>query len=110
MQDQIAKTLATRVRRDFNYEEIRSDEHEQVPDEDENGELNGAQLRNAKRTSAVCPRAAIRIGDVIEPICSRDHLRMPDLPAKWMPLPPSLQRAGKFSNGFIPQNFILLYL
>ena len=70
-------------------------------DGDENGELDGAQLRQAKRAAAARPGAATRIGDVIYQICARNNFRMPDLPSKRMP-PPSLQRAGKSYNGLMP--------
>ena len=42
MHDRVATTLAKRGRRDDNGEEIKGDEYEQVPDGDENGELDGA--------------------------------------------------------------------
>ena len=64
---------------------------------DENGELNNAQLRYAARAAASRPGAATQIGDVIERICARDNLRMPDSPPKRMP-PPNPQRAGKSFN------------
>ncbi len=105
--DRVAKTLAKRGRRDSNGEEIGGDEYDQVPDGDENGELDGAQLRQAERAAAARPGAATRIGDVIERICARDNLRMPDSPPKRMP-PPSPQRAGKSLNGLMSQ--ILYYL
>ena len=63
--DRVAKTLAKRGRRDSNGEEIRGDEYDQVPDGDKNGELDGAQLRQAERAAAARPGAATRIGDVI---------------------------------------------
>ena len=68
-----------------------------MPDGDENGVLDGAQLLQAERTAAVRPGVASRIGDVIERICARDNLRMPDSPPKRMP-PPSPQRVGKSIN------------
>ena len=40
--DRVAKTLAKRGRRDSNGEEIKGDEYDQVPDGDENGELDCA--------------------------------------------------------------------
>ena len=100
--DLVAKTLAKRGRRDSNGEEIGGDEFGQVPDGDENGELGGAQLRQAERAAAPRPGAATRIGDVIERICARDNLRINDSPPKRMP-PPSPQRAGKSYNGLMPQ-------
>ena len=105
--DQIAKTLVKRGRRDTDTEEIVFDEYDQVPDGDENGELDGSQLRQAERAAAARPGAASRIVDVFERICARDNLRMPDYDLKRMP-PPSLQRAGKIFNGLMSQ--ILYYL
>ena len=61
-----------------NGEEIGGKEYDQVPDGDENGELDGAQFRQAERAAVARPGAATRIGDVIERICARDNLRMPD--------------------------------
>ena len=46
------KELAKWGRRDSNGEEIGGDEFEQVPNRDENGELNGAQLHRAERAAA----------------------------------------------------------
>ena len=100
--DRVAKALAKRCRRDSNGDEVGGDEFEQVPDGDENGDLGGAQLRQAELAAAARPGAATRIGDVIERICARDNLRMPDSPPKRMP-PPSPQRAGKSYNGLMPQ-------
>jgi hypothetical protein len=68
-----------------------------VPDGDENGELDGAQLQRAERAAAARPGAAIRVGDVIERIIARQNLRMPDSPPKRLPMllpQPSPQRAG----------------
>ena len=93
----VAKLLSKRNRRDSNGEEIGGEEFEQVPDGDENGELDGAQLRRAERAAAARPGAAIRMGDVIEQIIARQHLRMPESPPKRMPMllpQPSPQRAG----------------
>lgn len=95
--DRVAKLLAKRARRDSNGDEIGGDEYEQVPDGDENGELDGAQLRRAERAAAARPGAAIRMGEVLEQIIARNHLRMPDSPPRRLPtlLPhPSPQRAG----------------
>ena len=78
-----------------------------MPDGDENGELDGAQLRQVERAVAARPGAATRIEDVIEQICDRDNLCMPDSPPKPMP-PPSPQRVGKSFNGLMSQ--ILYYL
>ena len=103
----VAKTLAKRGRRDSHGEEIGGEEYEQIPDCDENGELDGAQLRQAERANAARPGAATGIGDVIEQICACDKLRMPDFPPKRLPLP-SPQRAGKSFNGLMSQ--ILYYL
>ena len=103
--DRVAKTLAKRGRRDSNGEEIGGDEYDQVPDNDENGELDGAQLRQAERAAAARPGAATRIRDVIERICARDNLRMPESPPKRLP-PPSPERAGKSFNGLMS---IILY-
>ena len=93
----VAKLLSKRNRRDSDGEEIGGDEYEQVPDGDENGELDGAQLRRAERAAAARPGAAIRMGNVIEQIIARQHLRMPDSPPKRLPMllpQPSPQRAG----------------
>ena len=93
----VAKLLSKRNRRDSNGEEIGGEEFEQVPDGDENGELDGAQLRRAERAAAARPGAAIRMGDVIEQIIARQHLRMPESPPKRLPMllpQPSPQRAG----------------
>ena len=92
--DQVVKTFAKRGRRDSNGEEIGGYEFDQVSDGDENGELDGAQLRQAERATAACPKAVTRIGDVIERICALDNLCMPDSAPKRMP-PPSPQQAGK---------------
>ena len=95
----VTKVLAKRGRRDSNGEEIGGDEYEQVPDGDENGELDGAQLRRAERAAAARPGAAIRMGDVLERIIARDHIHMPDSPPKRMPvlLPqPTPERAGTY--------------
>ena len=100
--DRVAKTLAKRGRRDSNGEEIGNDEYDQVLDGDENGKLDGAKLRQAERAAVARPGAATRIGNVIERICARDNLCMPDSPPKRMP-PTSLQRAGKSFNGLISQ-------
>ena len=89
-----------------NGEEIGGDEYDQVPDGNENGELDGAQLRHTERTAAARPGAATRIGDVIERICARDNLSMPDSPPKRIQ-PPSPQRAGKSFNELMSQ--ILYY-
>ena len=43
--DRVAKTLAKRNRRESNGEEIGGEEYDQVPHGDENGQLDGAQLR-----------------------------------------------------------------
>jgi hypothetical protein len=58
--DRVTKLLAKRARRDSNGEEIGGDEYEQVPDGDENGELDGAQLRRAERAVAARPGAVVR--------------------------------------------------
>ena len=100
--DRVAKTLAKRGRRDSNGEEIGGDEYDQVFDGDDNGELDGAQLRQAERAAAASLRAATRIGNVIERICARDNLRLPALPPKRM-LPPSPHRAGKSFKGLMSQ-------
>ena len=78
--ERVVRTVAKRARRDSNGEEIGGDEYDQVPEGDENGELNDAQLRQAERAAANRPGAAIRIGDAIERICARDNLHMPDSP------------------------------
>ena len=95
--ERVVITVAKRARRDSTGEEIGGDEHEQVPEGDENGELNDAQLRQAEQATANRPGAAIRIGDAIERICARDNLQIPDSPPKRMRLP-SPQRAGKSYN------------
>ena len=100
----VVKTVAKRARRDSTGEEIGTDEYEQVPKADENGELNGAQLRQTELATTDRPGAAIRIVDAIELNCARDNLQMPDSPPKRLP-PPSPQRAGKSYNGLIPQLF-----
>ena len=105
--DRVAKTLAKRGRRDSNGEEIKGDGYDEVPDGDENGEVEGTQVRQEERVAAARPIAATRIGDVIERICGRNNLRMPDSPPKRMPLP-SRQRAGKSFNKLMSQ--ILYYL
>ena len=105
--DQVAKTLAKRGRRDFNGEEIGGDEYDQVPDGDENGELEGAQLRQAERAAAARSGAATRIGDVIERISGHDNLCMPKSPPKRIP-PPNPQQASKSFNKLMSQ--ILYYL
>ena len=48
-------TLAKRGRRDSNGKDIGGDEYDQVPDGDENGELDGAQLCQAKSAAAARP-------------------------------------------------------
>ena len=100
--ERVVRTVATRTPRDSTGEEIEGDEYEQVPEGDENGELNDAQLRQAERATANRPGAAIWIGDVIERIFARDNLQMPDSPPKRM-RPPSPQRAGKSYNGLMPK-------
>jgi hypothetical protein len=82
----VAKLLAKRYRRDSNGEEIGGDEYEQVPEGDENGELEGAQLRRAERAASARPGAAVRMGDVIEQICARQNIRMPSSPPKRLPV------------------------
>ena len=100
--ERVVRTVAKPAKRDSTGEEIGSDEYEQVPEGDENGELNDAQLRQAERVTANRPGAAIRIGDAIERICARENLQIPDSPPKRMP-PPSPQRAGKSYNGLMFQ-------
>ena len=80
--DRVCKTLAKRGRRDSNGEKIGGQEYDQVPDDNDNDELDGAQLRLAERAAAARPGAATRIGDVIGRICARDNLRLPDSPPK----------------------------
>ena len=80
--DLVANMLVKRGRRDSNGEEIGGDEYDHVPDGDENNELDGAQLRQAERAAAARPGAATSIKNVIERICARDNLRMPDSPPK----------------------------
>lgn len=95
--DRVTKLLAKRARRDSNGEEIGGDEYEQVPDGDENGELDGAQLRRAERAAAARPGAVVRMGDVIERICARQNIRMPNSPPKRLPVimpQPNPNRAG----------------
>ena len=100
--EQVFKTVAKRARRDSTGEEIGGDEYEQVPEKNENGELNDAQHRQAQRATVDRPGAAIRIKDAIERICARENLQMPDSPPKRMPQT-SPQRAGKSYNGLMPQ-------
>ena len=100
--ERVVRTVAKQARRDSTGEEIKGYEYEQVPEGDENGELNDAQLRQAERATANPPGAAIWIGDAIERICARENLQMPGSPFKLMP-PPSLQRAGNSYNGLMPQ-------
>ena len=100
--ERVVRTVAKRACRDSNGEKIRGDEYEQVPEGDENGELNGAKLRQAERAAADRPGPEIRIGDAFEQICARENLQMPDSPPIRMP-PPSPQRAGKSYNGLISQ-------
>jgi len=93
----VAKLLSKRNRRDSNGDEIGGDDFEQVPDGDENGELDGAQLQRAERAAAARPGAAIRMGDVIERIIAANHLRMPNSPPKRLPMllpQPNPQSAG----------------
>ena len=98
----VAKTLAKRGWCDSNGEEIGGDKYHQVPEGNENGELDGGQLLQAERAVATRPGGATRIGNVIEQICARDNLRMPDSPPKRIP-PPSPQRAGKSFNELMSQ-------
>lgn len=93
----VAKLLAKRNRRDSNGEEIGGDEYDQVPEGDENGQLDGAQLTRAERAAAARPGAAVRMGDAIERICARQNIQMPSSPPKRLPvimLQPSPNRAG----------------
>ena len=92
--ERVVRTVAKRARCDSNGEEIGKDEYEQVPEGDENGELNDAQLRQAERAVAERPGAAIRIGNAIERICASENLQIADSPPKRMPTP-SPQRSSK---------------
>ena len=100
--ERVVRAIAKRARRDSTGEEIKNDEYEQVPEGDENGELNDAQLRQAERATTNRPGAAIRIGDAIERICARENLQIPNSPPKRM-RPPSPQRAGKSYNRLMPK-------
>ena len=73
-----------------------------MPEGDENSELKDAQFRQAERATADCPGAAIRFGDAIEQICTRENLQILDSPFNRMP-PSSLQRADKSFNKFMFQ-------
>ena len=63
-------------------------------DGNSDGELHGNQLLVAKWEAAVPPGNAIRMGDVIEQIIARKHLKRPVSPPAWMPPPPTPKRAG----------------
>ena len=100
--ERVVKTVAKRARCDSTGEEIWGDEYEQLPEGDENGELNDAQLRQAERATANRLEAAIRIRDAIEQICARNNLQIPYSPPNRMQLPRP-QRAGKSYNGLMPK-------
>ena len=62
--------------------EIESDDYDQVPDGNKNGELDGAQFCQAKRTAAARPRAATQIGIGISRICASENIRIAVSPLK----------------------------
>ena len=75
------------------------------PDDSSNvnkAELQGDDLVIAKRAAAARPGTSVRINDVIEQICARQHLPRPTSPPPIM----SSARAGKLYYGLMPQ---LLY-
>ena len=99
--ERVVRTVAKRARRDSTGEETGGEKYEQVPEKNETGELNFAQLRQGEQATANRPGAAILIGDAIERMCARENLQMPDSPPT-MP-PPSPQRDGKSYNGLMYQ-------
>ena len=76
--DWVANSLAKQSRRDSNIEDVECDMYDQVPDVDYKGELNGAQLRQAESAAAARPGAANQIGDVIQRICVRNNIPLPE--------------------------------
>ena len=65
---------------------------DELHDSDADGELHGDQLLVAERVAAARPDGAIRMGEVIERIITRDNLEPPVSPPVWMP--PTIERAG----------------
>ena len=66
----------------------------ELPDGDADGELHGDQLLMAERVAAARLAGAIRMGEVIERIITRDNFERPNFPPARMPAPPPPQRPG----------------
>ena len=63
--------------------------------EDDEADVHGDDLILAQQAAIARPVPSVRINNVIERICARDHLERPTSPALRLPPPPSPQRAGK---------------
>ena len=66
----------------------------ELPDGNGDSKFHGDQLLVAERVAAARPGGAIRMGEVLQRIISRDNLERPVSPPARMPAPPTLQRAG----------------
>ena len=77
---------------------------EELPDGDGDGELHRDQRLMAERLAAARPGGAIRMGDVIERIISRDNLERPNSPPARMRAPFTPQRSGPSGlNAHLPR-------